>query len=271
MTNSHMENYKYLLKFFQPNKGSPYPYLEQLFNPDSYYDMLRKDIDECCEVVIRYDLVVDEERGALKGGRNIYEDSFLNEFRIARLLENHFGKGCLKWDPPGRGERLGEFLLNVNNNQSIFVEVKTKEEKDRGAHLKFLRPKVKSITESLKSAYKKVDENMNMPFLVVLSNNLFDINIDSFQIIMAYLGKITYRNGIPEVIRHGFCSTDRNKKLSAIGHYCYYVEPESQEGKEVFKIYHNPYADFPIPCDVFEKKADYQFVLSKWNGEFTDV
>ena len=239
-----------------------------LFNSDEYYDLFRKDIDTCCEIAIRYNLVVDVERGILKGGRNIYEDSFLNEFRVARLLENHFGKGCLKWDPPGRGERLGEFLLNVNNNQSIFVEVKTKEEKDRAIHLKFLSSKVKSITESLKSAYKKVDENINMPFLVVLSNRLFDINIDSFQIIMAYLGKITYQNGIPEVIRHGFCSTDRNKKLSAIGHYCHYVEPESQEGKEVFRIYHNPYADFPIPCDVFEKKADYQFVLSKWNGRF---
>ena len=264
-----IEPYTYLKTLFNQNDRRRNKKLyDALFNPDPYYNLLRKEIDECCEIAIRYNLVVDKEAGLLIGGRRIYEDSFLNEFRVARLFENYFGKECLKWDPLGKGEKLGEFLLKINNAQSIFVEVKTKEEKKPLALMRILRSKVKSITESLKSAYKKVGENINMPCLVILSNNLFDINIDSFQIIMAYLGLITYRSGIPEVIRHGFCSTDRNKKLSAIGHYCYYVEPESQELKEVFRIYHNPYADFPIPYDVFDKKVGYQFVLSKWNGRF---
>lgn len=241
---------------------------DALFNPDPYYNMLRKDIDECCEIAIRYDLVIDTGAGLLKGGRTIYEDSFLNEFRVARLFENYFGKGCLTWDPLGKGKKLGEFLLNIKSTQSIFVEVKTKEEKNPLALLGILRSKEKSILESLKSAYKKVDDNLNIPFFVVLSNNRFNIGIDSFQIIKAYLGLITYKDGSPKVISHGFCAPDRNTKLSAIGHYFYNVEPESQKLQAFFRIYHNPYSNCPIPYNVFDKKADCQFVLSKWNGRF---
>jgi len=254
--------------FHQSQRSRNKKLYDALFNPATYYNMLRKDIDECCEIATRYDLVSDTEAGLLRGGRNIYEDSFLNEFRVARLFENYFGKGCLKWNPLGKGEKLGEFLLNINRTQSIFVEVKTKEEKNALALIGILRSKEKSILESLKSAYKKADDNLNISFFVVLSNNRFNIEIDSFQIIKAYLGLITYKNGSPKVISHGFCAPDRHRKLSAIGHYFYNVEPESQKLQEFFRIYHNPYSNCPIPCNVFDKKADYQFVLSKWNGRF---
>ena len=104
-----------------------------LFNPDEYYDLFRKDIDACCEIAIRYKLVIDEERGLLKGRGSIYRDSTLYELRVARLFERYFDKGCLSWDPPGSEGSIGEFILRVNDvcgiRNSIFVEVKTGESK----------------------------------------------------------------------------------------------------------------------------------------------
>jgi len=242
-----------------------------LFNSDPYYDMFRRDIDTCCEIAIRYGLIVNEKKGLLIGGRNIYEESFLNEFRVARLFEAYFGKGCLDWDPPGRGGRLGEFLLKINSNPSIFVEVKTKEERSPKAHSKVKWTNVKSIRESLKSAYRKVDDNLNMPFLVVLSHDHFYIPIDAPQVIEAYLGLITYQNGNPEVISYGFCSPQHNRKLSAIGNYYFYVNPKNNVFEEHFEVFHNHYANIRIDKGIFVNKADKQFYLPEWNGKFTDV
>jgi hypothetical protein len=42
-----------------------------MVNPDPYYDVLREDIDTCCEIAYRYHLIVDEKEGLLLGGRTI--------------------------------------------------------------------------------------------------------------------------------------------------------------------------------------------------------
>ena len=81
-----IEPYTHLQMLFnQSQKSRNKKLYDALFNLDPYYNMLRKDIDECCEIAIRYNLVIDTGAGLLKGGRTIYEDSFLNEFRVARL------------------------------------------------------------------------------------------------------------------------------------------------------------------------------------------
>jgi hypothetical protein len=104
-----VKEYPNLRRFFQPGQKLTNPYLKKLLNLDSRYNIRREDIETCCEIAIRYNMVVDEEKGLLKGGRSIYVESTLNELRIARLFEKYFGKGCLSWDPTGNPNNIGEF------------------------------------------------------------------------------------------------------------------------------------------------------------------
>jgi hypothetical protein len=267
--NNCVEQFGNLKKLFTPNLRQYNPQLyDALFNTDSYYDMLRKDMDECCELALRYNLIVNEKRGLLKGGRNIYEYSFLNEFRVARLFERYFGKGCLAWDPPGQGDSTGEFLLNINNTNNIkycfFVEVKTRTEQ-RITKYGTLCSNEDSIENLLQKAYRKAPKDRPMPFLVVLCHDHFKINIDEYQVIKSCFGTIVFQKGSPEVVSPGFCSPTKHQRLSAIGVYYYNF---SKNLPEKFEIYHNPNAHLPIDNHIFENKADKQWNLSNWNGSF---
>lgn len=272
--NSYIEPFGNLKRLFDRSKN--YPNLNNLFNEDPYYDKLRRDIDECCEIAIRYDLVVDEERGLLKGGRRIYQDDTLYELRVARLFENYFGKGCLKWDPRSQTGKIGDFLLNINNPDgtqcSIFTEVKTIEVQ-RQTEYGTLCSNENSIENSLRKAYNKIKDGIDMPFLVVLCHDHYEIEISDFQIIKACFGLIAYPEERAEVISRGFCSPDIHRKLSAIGVYYFNVNREvNRELPEAFEIYHNnEYANIQIDNRIFENKADRQFYLSEWSGKFTDV
>ena len=235
--------------------------------------MFRKDIDTCCEIAIRYKLVSDERRGLLKGGRSIYRDSTLYELRVARLFERFFEKGCLSWDPPGSESSVGEFILSVNNVNgikcNIFVEVKTTEKQDKTEYGTLVSNEDR-IIGALQKAYKKVKHGLKMPFLTVLCHDHYDIHIDNFQIIKSCFGLIYFQDGSPKVLKHGYLSPDKHKSLSAIGLYYFYVEPESKEFKEYFEIFHNNHADMPIHSCVFENKADRQFNLYEWSGNFSE-
>ncbi len=269
--NSNIEPFGNLKRLF--DRSENYPNLNNLFNQDPYYNMLRKDIDECCEIAIRYGLVVDEKRGLLKGGRKIYKDSCLNEFRVARLFERYFGKGCLSWDPPSKGDSVGEFLLNIDNPDhikcGIFVEVKTREEQ-KTTEYGTLRSNENGIISSLSKAYKKIKDGLGIPFLTVLCHDHFNIHIDEFQVIKSCFGLIDYQKGSPEVISHGYLSPDRHRNLSAIGLYYFYVNPENKELQEFFEVFYNHYATIQIDNRIFENKADRQFNLLEWSGKFTD-
>jgi len=266
--NSSNESFSYMRRLVQPNQINQNSYLTNLFNQDSYYNVLRRDIDSCCEIAIRYGLVIDEERGLLQGGRSIYQDSTLYELRIARLFERYFGNGCLEWDPPSRTGRAGEFLLHIDNQGntlcSIFTEVKTIEIQ-RYTEYGTLRSNENSIENALRKAYEKIREGIDIPFLVVLCHNHYEIEISDFQIIKACFGLIAYQNGMPEVISRGFCSPDIHRKLSAIG---VYYDNFSIDLLELFEIYHNENANLPIDNHIFENKADKQFYLSEWSGKF---
>jgi hypothetical protein len=269
--NSDIERYKCLTRFFQPSKRVFNPYFKNLFNPYSYYDMLREDVDGCCEIAIRYDLVVNDEKGLLKGGRNIYSDSTLYELRVARLFERYFGKGCLCWDPAGSAGSVGEFKLSIENKKgkkcSIFVEVKTIEKRELTEY-GTLRSKENSIDNTLRKAYTKIKNGIDIPFLVVLCHDHFSIHIDAFQIIRACFGRIAFPEGSPEVISRGFVSPDIHTKLSAVGLYYFYIDAENHEFKEYFGIFHNDNANIQIDNCIFENKANKQFCISEWNGEF---
>ena len=244
---------------------------DALFNPDPYYDMLRRDIDECCEIAIRYGLVIDEKRGLLKGGRNIVKDAILNEFRVARLFERYFGKGCLNWDPPSKGDSVGEFLLTINNTKcSIFIEVKTREKQEMTEY-GTLRSNENGIISSLSKAYKKVKDGLDIPVLIVLCHDHFRIHIDEFQVVKSCFGLVDYQKGRPDVISNGYLSPKRHRNLSAIGLYYFYANPENKGVQEFFEIFHNHYAKIQIDKGIFENKADKQFNLLEWNGKFTGV
>ena len=268
-----IEPYSNLKRLFRQEQQQYNPSLyNAIFNPHPYYDMLRGDIDECCEIALRYDLVVDEKRGLLTGGRNIYQDSFLNEFRVARLFERYFGKGRLNWDPPGAGASVGEFLLSTENTPEqpgIFVEVKTRE-KQKSTENGTLISSAFDIIGSLQKAYSKMKASSDIPSLVVLCHDHFNVAIDEFQIVKSCFGVVVFPKGYPEVISHGYFSPYSHKNLSAVGLYYYYVNPENREFKEYFEVIHNHYAKTQIAKHIFENKADKQFYLLEWDGKFTD-
>lgn len=245
---------------------------DALFNPDPFYDMLRGDMDECCELAIRYGLAVDVERGILKGGRRIYEDSFRNELRVARLFEKYFGKGCLNWDPPGAGGSVGEFLLNIKDiheQYTIFIEVKTREVQ-RLTELGTLDYSESCIVSSLSKAYKKAKEDLTIPYMVVLCHDPFHVDIDELQVVKACFGRLPHGKE-PEAIPPGYFFAHR--RLSAVGVYCFYFRPEERKLQEAFVVFHNPYAEprLQIGKHIFQDKADRQFILAEWEGKFADV
>jgi len=164
--NMHMKPFNNLTRLFHPNyKTSRF---KNLNNPDPYYDMFRKDIDTCCEIAIRYGLVIDEERGLLQGGRSIHEDSTLYELRVARLFESYFGRGCLRWDPPTQTGKLGEYLLHVSD-LDIFTEVKTIEKQELTEY-GTLVSKENSIENTLRKAYTKIKNGNYQTGMEVLNN-----------------------------------------------------------------------------------------------------
>lgn len=263
---SDIKRFVNLHKLF--DKRKEYHNLHNLFNPHPKYDALQQDIDECCEIALRYNLVVDKEEGQLKGGRSIYQDSTLYELRVARLFENYFRKGCLKWDQPSQTDRIVEFLLNIDNPDgtqcSIFTEVKTIV-KQEYTECGTLRSKENSIENALKKAYEKIANGIDIPFLTVLCHNHFEIEISKFEIVRVMFGDISYQGGVQEVIARGFCSPDIHRKLSAVGLYSFYSNYYSPE---VFQLFHNENANNPIERHRFDKKANQQFYLSEWSGKF---
>jgi hypothetical protein len=269
--NTQMQPFTNITKLLSQRQIPPKSSLINVFNTDKKYDLLRKDIDTCCEVAIRYKLVVDEGKGLLKGGRTIYQDSTLYELRIARLFEHYFGKGCLIWDPPGRGNKLGDFQLNIENasrkKTSIFTEVKAIEVQGLTEHGTF-ESKENSIVNSLKNAHKKIPDDIEIPVLCVLCHDHFNIEISDFEIIKSCYGSIYFDEARSEGLSSygGFFSPDINTKFSAIGlyyHYSNYHSPVS------FEIYHNENANIQINNEIFKNKADKQFRLSVWSGKFS--
>lgn len=263
---SDIKRFVNLHKLFDQRKE--YSNLYNLFNPDPDYDALRQDIDECCEVAIRYGLVVDEERGLLQGGRCIYRDSTLYELRVARLFERYFGKGCLNWDPPAGASSVGEFILNVEDenveNGRIFIEVKTIEKRGLTEY-GLLRSKENSIENALRKAYEKIADGIDIPFLVVLCHDHVEVEISDFEIIGVLFGQVAYPERVQKTLARGFCSPDIHRKLSAVGLYSFYSNYYSPE---VFQLFHNENANRPIERHIFDKKANLQFYLSEWSGKF---
>ena len=257
----YMEPFSNLRRLFRPSPTSRN--FNNLFDPDPYYDAFRKNIEACCEIAFRYDIVADEESGRLLGGRNIYQNSTLMELRVASLFENYFGRGCLKWDPPTRSGKIGEFILNIADLH-IFTEVKTIEiqsYRENGT----LNSNENSVENALRRAYEKVKEGIEIPFLVVLCHNHYNVEISDFEITRVVLGLLAIEDGVPGVISRGFCSPDIHRKLSAIGLYYYNFSPYTPE---YFEIYHNQYANIQLDDQIFENKADKQFCLPEWNGNF---
>jgi len=78
------------------------------------------------ELAYRYDLVDADLEARLKKGDRESWQSTMNELRVARVIEEIFGRGCLRWHPQGKKQKVGEYELVTNKiDTSIFVEVKT--------------------------------------------------------------------------------------------------------------------------------------------------
>lgn len=93
---------------------------------DSRLDEWRNNVNECLELAYRYDLVDADLEARLKKGNQESWQAAMNELSVARMMEEIFGKGCLRWHPQGKKQKVGEYELATNKiGTLIFVEVKT--------------------------------------------------------------------------------------------------------------------------------------------------
>ena len=97
-----------------------------LTDEDPGLDEWRNSVNECLELAYRYDLVDADLEARLKKGDRESWQSTMNELRVARVIEEIFGTGCLRWHPQGQKQKVGEYELLLNEiDLSIFIEVKT--------------------------------------------------------------------------------------------------------------------------------------------------
>lgn len=128
--NSLLMPYQYLIRLLPPEfvaslKEEDYLY-RLLTDGDSRLDEWRNDVNECLELAYRYDLVDADLEARLKNGDRESWQSTMNELRVARVMEEIFGKGCLRWHPQGKKQKVGEYELVTNKiDTSTFIEVKT--------------------------------------------------------------------------------------------------------------------------------------------------
>jgi len=89
-------------------------------------DVWRRHINDCLELAYRYDLVdADLVARLIKGDKESWQAT-MNELKVAKLLENMFGKSSLNWHPKGRGKKVGEFELTTKIIElPIYTEIKT--------------------------------------------------------------------------------------------------------------------------------------------------
>lgn len=99
---------------------------ELLCAQHSRAEMWRQHISDCLELALRYKLRNADLKARLQKGDWETFSATINELRCAKFLEKLFGIGSLRWHPPGRKEKVGEFEVVLSNlNKPIFVEVKT--------------------------------------------------------------------------------------------------------------------------------------------------
>lgn len=86
---------------------------------------LRMEINECLDLVYRYELLDADLEARLRSPDGQMWQSAMNELRVALKLETIFGKDCLTWRPEGDKQKVGEFELNSKGNKPLFIEVKS--------------------------------------------------------------------------------------------------------------------------------------------------
>jgi hypothetical protein len=127
---STLESFRYLKRLFPPH------FVGLLSEEDFLYrllvekrpelDVWRQHINNCLELAYRYNLLNADLEARLKKGDKESWQATMNELRVAKLLENMFGKGSLSWHPKGREKKVGEFKLATKTIElPIFVEIKT--------------------------------------------------------------------------------------------------------------------------------------------------
>ncbi len=154
----------------------PFEHLKRLFPPDFVgtiseenflYRLLveeepvlnvwREHIDNCLELASRYGILsVDLEARLRKGDWESWQAN-INELKAAKVLEELLSVNCLSWHPHGRGNKVGEFEINIVE-PPIFVEVKTIFPRD-----------LESLEEHVKDKLMRYAEQVPIPvFLSVL-------------------------------------------------------------------------------------------------------
>ena len=128
--NSLLIPYQYLTLLFPPEfvaSLTEEDYLYRLLtDEDSNLNELRDSVNECLELAYRYGLVNADLEARLKKGDQESWQAAMNELSVAKIMEVFFGRGCLRWHPQGKNQKVGEYELVTNMiGISIFVEVKT--------------------------------------------------------------------------------------------------------------------------------------------------
>jgi len=121
----------------------------------------RQHINDCLELALRHDLADADLIARLQKGDWEAFSATINELRCAKFLEKLFGSGSLRWHPPGRKEKVGEFEVVLSNlDKPIFVEVKT-----------IVPRELEKMEERVKDKLRQYAEQVDIPcFLDVTIN-----------------------------------------------------------------------------------------------------
>jgi hypothetical protein len=188
----------------------------------------------------------------LKRGRDQCAIAF-NEIAVAHFLATECGMGILGWQPPGAANTQGEFLVGLDANQPIFVEVKSPrwqaeiaQADDRDPRL--MMPKYPGVETrstnpwaSVEHAVEKAHRQMpdSIPTLLVIIDDLL-VSLADWAAQVHDIGLYTPKSGLkPE---GGPFADDRYDRLGAVGVLKVIADIPFQGVGYRFALFENPHA-----------------------------
>ncbi|HMD83336.1 MAG TPA: hypothetical protein VKO18_01395 [Terriglobia bacterium] len=197
--------------------------------------------------------------GALQGS-NSQRDSALMEIRVAKYLESS-GFLVVDWKPQGAGGNEGEYTVEGQSGQRVFVEVKSpgwegevsKEERDAG---RLAEPKLKDLEAravasweriqfAVDKAYKKF--RGDTPNFLIIAGDLF---ISPQHAPELHAAQALYSNVPPHP---GYFTDQRYDKLGGVGFF--WIDSDGAGVQYYMRVFLNPNAlnETALPLNMRER------------------
>jgi hypothetical protein len=179
-------------------------------------------------------------------------DKALNELRLAYLFAG-LGFGIGEWNPAGANGKIGEFLLNTPEKQSVFVELKSRgweseltEAQKKAGLAKSTKYEVwkggaignwKAVHECIKAENCYPKFRNDSPNLLVMADDLrVSLTDSAFHVGAALFGEARFYQ------EDGYFTTDRFENIGELGIFNCFSDALSRGMEYEFTIYENPKA-----------------------------